>query len=104
MKTALKGIGYELDFASNGFEAGRKLYTDRPALILLDFKMPGLNGFEVCKILHMYDDTRNIPVFAITALSSKEDAQKIKACGVKEYMVKPIDISRLIRLIKNTLK
>jgi two-component system, OmpR family, response regulator VicR len=104
LKTALKSTGLELDFASNGFEAGRKIYTNKPSLVLLDFKMPGLNGFEVCKILHMYEDTRNIPVFAITVLNSREDINKIKACGVKEYMAKPIDITRLIKLVKNILK
>ena len=104
LKGALKGIGFELDFAANGFEAGRKIYTSKPSLILLDFKMPGLNGFEVCKILQMYEDTKRIPVFAITVLSSKEDVNKIKACGVKEYVSKPIDIEKLIKLVKNILK
>ena len=104
LKAALKGIGFELDFAANGFEAGRKIYTSKPSLILLDFKMPGLNGFEVCKILQMYEDTKRIPVFAITVLTSKEDINKIKACGVKEYIAKPLDIEKLIKLIKNTLK
>lgn len=104
LKTALKNTGLELDFASNGFEAGRKIYTNKPSLVLLDFKMPGLNGFEVCKILHMYEDTRSIPVFAVTVLNSREDINKIKACGVKEYIAKPIDMAKLIKLIKNILK
>jgi two-component system, cell cycle response regulator DivK len=66
--------------------------------------MPGLNGFEVCKILQMYEDTRHIPVFAITVLDSKEDIDKINACGVKRYMAKPIDIGKLIKLIKDILR
>ena len=103
LKAALKVTGFELDFAFNGFEAGRKIYTNKPSLILLDFKMPGLNGFEVCKILNMYEDTRHIPVFAITVLTSNEDINKIKACGVKEYIAKPIDINKLIKKIKSAL-
>jgi excisionase family DNA binding protein len=100
LKSALAGIGLELDFASNGFEAGRKIYTSKPSLILLDFKMPALDGFEVCKILNMYEDTKKIPVFAVTVLSSKNDISRIKTCGVKEYILKPVDIEKLIRLIK----
>ena len=104
LKSALKQTDYELDFASNGFEAGRKIYTNRPSLILLDFKMPGLNGFEVCRILQMYEDTKRIPVFAVTVLSSQDDIKKIKSCGVKEYIPKPVDIEKLIKLIRDTLK
>jgi two-component system, OmpR family, response regulator VicR len=104
IKIALKNTGFEFDFASNGFEAGRKIYTNRPSLVLLDFKMPGLNGFEVCRILQMYEDTKRIPVFAVTVLNSPNDVKKIKSCGVKEYIPKPVDIEKLIKLIKNTFK
>jgi excisionase family DNA binding protein len=104
IKSALKNTGFEFDFASNGFEAGRKIYTNKPSLVLLDFKMPGLNGFEVCRILQMYEDTKRIPVFAVTVLNSQDDIKKIKACGVKEYISKPIDVEKLIKLIRNTLK
>jgi two-component system, OmpR family, response regulator VicR len=104
LKTALKSAGFETDFALNGFEAGRKIYTNKPSLILLDFKMPGLDGFEVCKILQMYEDTKRIPVFALTVLTSEKDIKKIKAFGVKEYMAKPIDMGKLIKVIKNTLR
>ena len=104
LKVALGNNGFDLDFASNGFEAGRKIYTKKPSLILLDFKMPGLDGFEVCKILHMYEDTSNIPIFAVTILSSKEEIKKIKACGVKEYIPKPVDIEKLIKTVKSILR
>ena len=104
LKVALGNNGFDLDFASNGFEAGRKIYTKRPALILLDFKMPGLDGFEVCKILHMYGDTSNIPIFAVTILNSKEEIKKIRACGVKRYIPKPVDMDKLIKSVKSALR
>ena len=104
LKSALSGSGLELDFASNGFEAGRKIYTQRPDLILLDFKMPGLNGFEVCKILNMYDDTSDIPVVAVTILNTKEDVKKIKDAGVVEYIPKPIDVEKILKVIRKILK
>ncbi len=104
IKTAFSNKGFQLDFASNGFDAGRKIYTERPSLILLDFKMPGLDGFEVCRILHMYDDTKSIPIFAVTVLNSKDDIRKIKACGVKKYIPKPVDVVKLIKLTKGILR
>jgi len=104
LKQALGGDGFELDFASNGFEAGRKIYTKKPDLILLDFKMPGLDGFEVCKILRMYEDTNDIPIIAVTVLNTKDDIKKIKACGVKEYIPKPVNIEKLLKAIRGILK
>ena len=104
LKMALGNNGFDLDFASNGFEAGRKIYTKKPSLILLDFKMPGLDGFEVCKILHMYEETSNIPILAVTVLNSKKEIKRIKACGVKKYIPKPVDIEKLIKSVKGILK
>jgi excisionase family DNA binding protein len=103
LKESLRGKGFNLDFASSGFEAGRKIYRKKPDLILLDFKMPGMDGFEVCEILYRDKETVNIPVIAITVLTADEDVRKIKACGVKEYMSKPLNINKLLELIDKLL-
>ena len=102
-KDALSGSGFELDFAVDGFEAGMKIYRQRPDLILLDFKMPGLDGFQVCDILHRDEETKDIPVIAAAVLSSEEEIDKIKDCGVKNYFSKPIDMDKLIKSIKDNL-
>lgn len=104
LKEALSGNDFEMDFASDGFEAGRRIYKRKPDLILLDFKMPGLNGFQVCEILKKDNETSNIPIIAITALSSNEDRKKILACGVNGYIPKPINIKQLLAAIKKCLK
>jgi len=104
MKEALSGDHFDLDFASDGFEAGMCVFRDKPDLIILDFKMPGLDGFEVCDILHRDEETANIPIIAVTVLRSDDAVKRIKECGVKEYMPKPVDIEKLIRTIKKTLK
>ncbi len=104
LKEALRGQGFVLDFATDGFEAGRKVYGDKPDLILLDFKMPGMDGFQVCEILRKDKRTENIPIFAITVLDRPEDVARIKKSGVKEYISKPVDVAKLIVLIKKTLK
>ena len=104
LKTALSNRGFELDFTSSGFEAGRKVYSERPDLILLDFKMPGMDGFQVCDILHKDETTVNIPIIAITVLNSEEDIKRIKEYGVKEYMPKPVDMWKLLKTICKILK
>ncbi|MFH1645513.1 MAG: response regulator [Candidatus Omnitrophota bacterium] len=102
-KEALGGNGFEIDFASSGFETGIKIYTQKPDLILLDFKMPGLNGFDVCDILKADNATKSIPIFAITVLKSDEDRKRIKDLGVTEYVPKPVDMERLLKLINKVL-
>lgn len=104
MRSALEGNGLELECALNGFEAGRKVYKRKPDLILLDFKMPGINGFQVCEILQRDEDTANIPIIAITALRSEDDVLRIKECGVREYLCKPVDIDQLKSVINKTLE
>lgn len=103
MEYALNGQRIRLDFAYSGFQAGRKIYREKPDLILLDFKMPLLDGFKVCEILHKDKKTSKIPIIAVTALTSEEDRRTIKACGVKYYMPKPIDVDKLLKLIKEIL-
>ncbi|MDP8233933.1 MAG: response regulator [Candidatus Saelkia tenebricola] len=103
-RDALGGNGFDLDCVSDGFEAGVKIYRENPDLILLDFRMPGMDGFQICEILQRDKKTAQIPVIAITVLSSDEDVKRIKASGIRKYMVKPVDMDKLLTLIKEILK
>jgi CheY-like chemotaxis protein len=103
-KYALSGDGLELDVATNGFEAGRKIYRRKPDLILLDFKMPGMNGFRACEALRTDKETADIPIIAVTALDTPQQRRRIKACGAKAYVAKPLDIEKISKLIKRALK
>ena len=58
----------EVDSAFDGFEAGRKLVTFEPDLVILDLMLPGIDGFKVCKNIRMDKKTRHIKVLAILAL------------------------------------
>ena len=95
LSQALNDDKYEISLAADGFEAGMKIFRRLPDIILLDFKMPGMNGFEVCETLSMEEETAGIPIIAITALRSDEDVKRIKKCGVKKYMSKPLDLDIL---------
>jgi excisionase family DNA binding protein len=103
LKELLSILDVDIDLASDGFEAGRKIYSQRPSLILLDFRMPRMDGFEVCKVLKEDSKTQSIPIIAITALRNREDEQRIMKCGVSEYLPKPLDMDRLLVLVKQYL-
>jgi excisionase family DNA binding protein len=104
LSDVLDGHGFIIDCASDGFEAGRKIYKTKPDLILLDFRMPGMDGFDVCKVLRNDDDTSEIPIIAVTALQSPEDRHRIMRAGVIDYISKPINIPHLLKSVKRLLK
>ncbi len=104
LNSALRAEGFEVDLASSGFEAGQKVHVCKPDLILLDFMMPGMDGFEACSILKNDKETASIPVIAVTALNGGDEVEKIKECGVNAYFSKPLDLARLIKTVKDVLK
>lgn len=86
----LLAADYQLIFAKNGEEAIRITTERRPQLILLDIMMPGLTGFEVCRILKGREDTRLIPIIFVTALNEEHDEAEGFEAGAVDYITKPI--------------
>ncbi len=91
----LTDAGYELIKVSNATEVGLKAAQLTPDLILLDFLMPQLNGFDVCKALRQNELTRSIPIMAVTCLSKEDDIERIFECGADEYLPKPFKVDQL---------
>ena len=74
-------------------EAGLVLAREsRPALILMDIQLPGMNGIDALLELRADATTRDIPVMAVTASAMTQDRQKILAAGFDAYQSKPIDV------------
>jgi len=77
----------------------------RPDLILLDIQLPGIDGFEVLRRLRAADETRAIPVIALSANAMRSDLERGQAAGFDEYLTKPIDqrllMAALARLLPN---
>lgn len=95
MEDILTEGGYELIKVSNATEVGLKAAQLTPDLILLDFLMPQLNGFDVCKALRQNELTRSIPIMAVTCLSKEDDIERIFECGADEYLPKPFKVDQL---------
>ncbi len=91
----LSSEGYELIKVSNATEVGLKAAQLSPDLILLDFLMPDINGFDVCKALRENELTRSIPIMAVTCLSKEDDIERIFECGADEYLPKPFKVEQL---------
>jgi DNA-binding response OmpR family regulator len=89
----LKGKGYDVVTASNGREAMELVKKERPHLMLLDIRMPEMDGFEVLRRLREVD--QEIAVIMITANTDLEEAKKTMEMGACDYVVKPFHLDYL---------
>ena len=92
-RAILEEIIEEMDchpvLAESGEEALKLINTVRPELILTDISMPGMNGYELCKVLKSNKKTRNIPVVFISAFSEPKDIVEGFLLGGEDYITKP---------------
>ncbi|GGE92346.1 response regulator [Massilia psychrophila] len=84
------GCDYDLIFARNGDEAIAAAHKHAPSLILLDIKMPGKDGYEVCRELKADKRTEAIPVIFVTGLAEVDDEAAGFAVGAVDYIIKPV--------------
>jgi putative two-component system response regulator len=84
---------YDVVFARSGAEALEAVAKHRPALILLDVQMPGMNGYEVCLRLKASATTEDIPVIFVTTLGSDWQEEAGFAAGCVDYITKPVSAS-----------
>ncbi len=82
-----KTYGFEITIAQSGEETLKITSLCQPDIILLDVMMPGMNGFETCRRLKSHQDTREIPVIFMTALTDK--AHKMKGFEVGGWIMSP---------------
>ncbi len=92
--------GHQPAYATNGEEALRKAAEVKPALILLDVVMPGIDGFSACRQLKRNAVTAAIPVVLITLKGSQSDVFWGKKQGADDHITKPFTPERLIGVIK----
>lgn len=87
-KSRLEIEGFEVREVINGEEALSNAIEFKPDLILLDAMMPKISGFDVLDILRNTQDTMNIKVVMLTALSQPKDKERAESLGVDDYLVK----------------
>ncbi len=95
---------YEVIEANDGFEAGSVVATLRPDVVILDLRMPGMDGFEVCRRIKSHPDTKHATVIAITAYPSGESEERILGCGAAKCLPKPLNLDKLLEEVKGLLR
>lgn len=95
--------GFSVLKVDNGEDAVELLKEERPNLIILDIRLPGISGFEVFKYIRKNDNLNDIKVIAMTALAMPEDKEKLQKAGFDAYILKPIDIKEFLNLVNTSI-
>jgi adenylate cyclase len=95
--------GFEVSTAENGKIGLDKALHLKPALIVSDYEMPEMTGFELVHALKRSPQTRNIPVIMLTARESRRDMAQMRAAGASAYLVKPFAQDKCIAMVERTL-
>jgi len=104
VRDVLQAKGYttlETETAEEGLRLARE---HRPALVLMDIQLPGMNGIEALGHLRADPSTRTIPVIAVTASAMTQNRQQIIAAGFDGYQPKPINVAKFLDAVRETLE
>lgn len=104
LKFNLEKNKYEVICAEEGNEAVEMAVENKPDLILLDLMLPGIDGYDVCKVIRGKKETANIPVIMITAKGEEFDKILGLELGADDYITKPFSIRELMARVKAVLR
>lgn len=104
VRDVLQATGYRTAEAVTAEEGIRLARESRPALILMDIQLPGMNGIEALQHLRRDPVTRGIPVMAVTASAMTHDRPRILAAGFDAYQTKPISVRELLEAVRTLLE
>ena len=99
--TKMKHI--DLKTEAHGARGLALIKTEEPDLIILDIKLPGLSGIEICKKLRELERFQDVPIIAVTAYAMIRDKKRILEAGFNEYITKPISIGEFRSVVKKYL-
>ena len=100
----LKKNGYDVIVAADGQKALEIIEKDRPDLILLDLRLPGISGYDICRKLKSDDKFKHIPIVLFTASTGSHITDKMKDIHADGYLIKPFDSAELLKTIKKFAK
>lgn len=101
LTNVLKKHGFEVSVAGDGVESIAMFKEDNSIdLVLMDIMMPRMDGYEAIRAIRELESGKDVPIIALTAKAMKDDRDKCVKAGANDYMTKPIDIEKLLSLLK----
>ena len=96
--------GYKVMIAERGEDALDLIYHYKPDLVLLDIMLPGIDGYEVCEIVRLNPNYRNVKIIFLTAKGREVEIAKGLALGADAYITKPYSNAELVAKVKELLE
>ena len=104
LQVQLEHRGYETILARSGKQAVDIATAQLPDLILMDIRMPEMDGFQATRLIRQNPKTRSIPILAVTVLETHEERELCLQSGCDDYIPKPFTFSLLFSHIEKLLK
>jgi CheY-like chemotaxis protein len=106
LSSVLEPKGATIEIARNGIEAlaalarGRDDPTRAVDLVLMDIMMPEMDGYTAMREIRKQPEFKKLPIIALTAKAMRDDQEKCLAAGANDYVAKPLDVEKLLSLIR----
>lgn len=104
LKYNLEKEGYNVIIEDRGNKVLGVVEKNCPSLILLDWMLPEMSGIEICKLIRMKPDLKNIPIIMLTAKGQEEDKIKGLNAGADDYVTKPFSVPELMARVKTNMR
>jgi len=95
--------GYTVELAEDGREGVDKATSRLPDLIMMDLRLPRMDGYAAIKAIRSQAETAHIPILALSSLTGERDKKQAMDAGANAYFVKPIDLTQLLSILKTYL-
>jgi two-component system alkaline phosphatase synthesis response regulator PhoP len=103
MRTALEFRGYDVISARDGIEGLKIAREKQPDLIILDFVIPKLTGFHLCKMLRESKETSSTPILLVSSKADKVGDKFIQMFNITDYLQKPFTTDALVKKVESIL-
>ncbi len=87
--------GVNIEESAEGFHAGWRAHDFMPDVMLLDLRMPGINGFDVCRLIREKPEFANTKIIVVSGMGEKEAREKVLSLGANDFIAKPFDLKTL---------
>jgi CheY-like chemotaxis protein len=95
--------GNEVQTCYNGMDGVTAGETFQPNVIILDIGMPGLNGYDTCKLIRQQSWGKSVTIYALTGYGQADDRLKSREAGFDAHLLKPVDLEELIDLLQKAV-